>query len=243
MGKIVSICMIKGGVAKTSTVAALASAAAYSGKKTLAIDMDAQGNLSFALGANTRSPGSQDLLEGKATAADCIQHTRAGIDVIAAGQGLTLLSTGKGSAKRLQRALEPVRGMYDFIFTDTPPNGELLFNALQAADAAVFPIHADVYNLQALYQIMDIVRHLQKSNPALTAAGFIVTRSGRSNISKTMRTRIDQTAAAAGVPYLGSIRTGAAVEEAAALRTPLFEYAPKSNPARDYLAIFEQLCQ
>ena len=58
-----------------------------------------------------------------------------------------------------------------------------------------------------------------------------------------MRTRIDQTAAAAGVPYLGSIRTGAAVEEAAALRIPLFEYAPKSNPARDYLAIFEQLCQ
>lgn len=241
MGKIVSICMIKGGTGKTTTAAALASAAAYSGKKVLAVDMDAQANLSFTLGANARGPGSCDLLEGRAPAADCIQHTRAGIDVIAAGQGLALLSTGKGSAKRLQRALEPVKGMYDFIFIDTPPNGELLFNALQAADKAVFPIQADIYNLQALYQIMDIVKHLQKSNPTLTPAGFIVTRAGRSNISKTMRDRINQAAEAAGVPYLGSVRTGAAVEEAAALRTPLFEYAPKSNPARDYLTIFEQL--
>ena len=44
-----------------------------------------------------------------------------------------------------------------------------------------------------------------------------------------------------GVPYLGAIRAAIAVKEAAALQRSLFEYAPKSKPAADYMEIYNAI--
>ena len=51
--QIVTIANQKGGTAKSTTAAALAQAAAATGRKCLAIDLDPQGNLSFFLQADT----------------------------------------------------------------------------------------------------------------------------------------------------------------------------------------------
>ena len=56
-----------------------------------------------------------------------------------------------------------------------------------------------------------------------------------------MKENIINTANKNKVHYLGSIRQGIAIQEATALQKNLFEYAPKSNPAKDYLTLFENL--
>ena len=45
----------------------------------------------------------------------------------------------------------------------------------------------------------------------------------------------------AGARYLGTVRQAVTVKEAALLRKSLYEYAPKSNPAREYMDIFNTI--
>lgn len=240
---ILTVAIQKGGTGKTTTAAALAQAAAYRGKKCLAIDLDPQGNFSFTLGAAIgNKPGSYHFLEG-AAAADVIQHIKPGLDVIPANWELSTVTSDRGSARRLQKALEPLKNNYDVIVIDTPPTaGELQYNALQAATGLIIPLQADIYNLQSLYQITDTAKQIQSSNPGLVIKGFILTQhDNRSTIAKQMQQTITDKAAAMGVPYLGIVRNAVVVKEAAALQQSLFDYAPNSKPASDYLALFDAL--
>lgn len=239
--QIIALAIQKGGTGKTTTAGALITAAALKGKKTLAIDLDPQGNLTYMLAADTAKGGSDRLMDG-ARAADLIQH-KGKIDVMPASWNLSTIKTGKGTAKRLQDALEPIRGMYDLIVIDTPPTaGELQYNALQAATGLIIPLQADIYSLQSLYLITDTARQIQGSNPNLKILGYVLTQyDKRSTISKQMMDAIRATAENLGVPYLGAIRAAVAVKEAAALQRSLFEYAPKSKPAADYMEIFKQI--
>ena len=241
---IYTVAIQKGGAGKTTTAAALANAAVYRGRRVLAIDLDPQGQYSFTLAANTGGRGSYELLQG-VPAAELIQTTRPGLDVIPASWNLSTITSGQGSARRLQRALQPIRADYDEIFIDTPPTaGELQYNALQAADGLIIPLQADVYDLQSLYQITDAARQIQGSNPALHITGFVFALyEGRSTFDKQMKETIIKQAAEMGVPYLGAIRKTVAVKEAAGFQKSLFDYAPKSTAAADYLAIYDRITE
>ena len=117
--EVLAVAIQKGGTGKTTTAAVLAQAAAHKGKKVLAIDLDPQGNLTFALGGSGTGGSSFDLLQGTA-AADVIQQC-SGIDVIAANWGLSTIASGKGSARRLQAAIEPIKNNYDLIINIANP--------------------------------------------------------------------------------------------------------------------------
>lgn len=238
---VITVAMQKGGTGKTATCATLAQAAAHDHKHVLCVDLDAQGNLSFTMGARTTGAGAFEFITG--SAAHTIRTTTPYIDVIPASADLATLTTDTGSARRLQNALEPIKGNYDYVFIDTPPTaGELQYNALQASDGVIIPIIADVYNIQSLYQIAETIKAVQASNKRLKVLGIIFTLyDGRSTISQQMKQAISDEAEKMGVPVLGAIRAGVAVKEAAALQQSLYDYAPKSKPAQDYMAIYEQI--
>lgn len=239
---VLAVSIQKGGVGKTTTAAVLSQAAAYRGQSVLAIDMDPQGNLSLPLGADPRRPGAAALLQG-VPAADLIQRTEQGIDFIAGGSDTAAIKPGKGSAHRLRKALQAVRGKYDLIVIDTPAApGEPLFNALIAADCLAIPIEADLYSLNSLYQTIDTARQIQQVNTGLQLSGIIITSyNNRTRIAQQMRQGVIDAAAGAGVPCLGSVRAAVALPEAVAFGRSLYEYAPKSAPAQDYLQVYDNL--
>ena len=239
---ILTIANQKGGTAKSTTAAALAQAAAHRGRKTLAVDLDPQGNLSFFLAADTGTAGAFEMLEGQ-PAADAVQHTAGGLDVIAASWNLQAIRTSTGSARRLRAALQPIAQQYDLIVIDTPPTaGELQYNALMASDNLIIPLQADIVGLQGLYQMADTAQQIRQGNPALTLTGFILTRhGGRSTLARQMADTIKARAAEMGIPFLMAIREAVAIREAQTLQRSLYEYAPNSKPAADYLQLLDML--
>ena len=240
---IITTAIIKGGTGKTTTAAALAQAAKKKGRRVLAIDLDPQANFSLFLDADTEQAGTLELLGG-ADPADVIQQTEQGIDIIAACAELAGEKTEAGSVKRLENALDPIKGSYDYIFIDTPPQmGELTYNALQASTGLLIPMEADNSSISGLYQLADIVESLQgQSAKDLSIIGAIITRyDARSKINSFMKETIIEAVKEAGAPYLGEVRAGIAIREAQSMKKSLFDYAARSKPAQDYMRIFEKI--
>lgn len=242
--QIMTAAVIKGGTGKTTTATALAQAAAAAGKRVLAIDLDPQANFTFFIGADQNSPGSYQLLHGT-DPAQLIQRTAQGIDAIAASPDLATERTTPASAKRLQTALAPLKNDYDFAFIDVPPQmGELLFNALQAATGLIIPLESDNSSLQGLYQITDIAHQMQRSNPALSIIGVVLTRyDSRPKLNRYLQEVIAERGQEIGAPFLMGIRPGIAIREAQAMQLSLFDYAPRSNPAQDYKRLFDMISE
>ena len=240
--QILTTAVIKGGTGKTTTAAALAQAAAAAGKKVLAIDLDPQANFTFFIGADQNTPGSYQLLHG-AEPGQLIQETPQGIAAIAASPDLATEKTTPASAKRLQAALEPIKGNFDIVLIDTPPQmGELTFNALQAATGLIIPLETDNSSLQGLYQITDIAHQMQRSNPALSIIGVILTRyDNRPKLNRYLRDVIADKGQEIGAPFLMGIRPGIAIREAQAMQQSIFDYAARSKPAQDYKTLYEMI--
>ena len=238
---IITTAVIKGGTGKTTTAAALAQAATKNRKRVLAIDLDPQANLTAALGADQNLPGAYQLLH-EDDPASLIQKTEQGIDTISAAPDLATEQTKPASGWRLRNVLDSMKG-YDLIIIDTPPFlGELTYNALLAATGLIIPIEADTFGLQGLYQITDIAHHLQNNGARVNIYGSVITRyDARSKISRFWYDAISEKGAENGAPLLGVIRPGVVVKEAQGLRQSLFDYAPKSKPAQDYMALYERI--
>lgn len=112
---------------------------------------------------------------------------------------------------------------------------------MQAADRLIIPLQADGYNIQSLYQTIDTARQIQASNHRLQI-GFIITDyDTRTKMSKQVQHILINKGTEAGAQYLGTIRHGVAIGEAALFRESLYKHAPRSNPARDYIDIFNAI--
>ena len=246
--RIISVANQKGGTAKTSTAHALATGAAYKGKRSLAIDFDPQGNLSFIMGADASRAGAYELMKQQAKAAQIVQYTSQG-DIIPASLNLAAADiefSGKpGRDFFLQAALEPLQDAYDVVVIDTPPTlGTLLVNALTASDEVIIPMSADILSLQGLYQLAETIDQVKSfCNRGLKVTGILITKySGRTVLARDIKETIEAKCAELGIPVLNTvIRDGVAVREAQTTQESLFAYAPNSNPAKDYLQLFDEI--
>lgn len=235
----------KGGTGKTTTAAALAQAAKHDSKKVLCVDMDSQGNLSQDIGGDVNRPGAYHLLHG-VQAADLIQPTDQGIDLICASMDLTDERTKTGSSLRLDKALDPLDHDYDIIIIDCPPQlGELVLNGLAAADIVIIPLLADTLSLQGLYMTADTVAHVQeRQGRKYNLVGSVICNyDQRPNLHRYLHDEIAKAGEEAGAPLIGTIRRGVAVQEAQATQQSLYDHAPKSKPAQDYMDLYKRLCK
>lgn len=245
---IITVAAQKGGVSKTSTAAAMAQGLAYKGKKTLLIDADAQRGASLIYGADSNRPGLYELITGKAKAKDIVQTTTAGN--IIPGSGLLdrldiELNNQPGRDSLLKAGIAPLLGDYDCIIIDTAPGlGTCLIQALTAADYAIIPLVCDPQGLEGLHQITATIEQVKTyCNPDLKIAAVLLTQyQGRATLTKQYEALITEQCEAMGIPIAGTrIRRGIAIQEAQAMRANLFEYAPASNPAADYMAFIQEL--
>lgn len=245
--KIYSIINQKGGVGKSTTALAIGAGLSLKGFSVLYVDLDAQGNLSYTMGATTRGYNAMGVLQRPETVTGEIQHTEQG-DIIAsspylAGADTTITETGK--EYRLREALDRISGRYDYCIIDTPPAlGILTINALTACSGAIIPAQADIYSLQGIGQLNSTIETVKRyCNKDLSIRGIVLTRyNSRSIISREVAEMLDQTAEQIQTKlYKAKIRECTAIKEAQATKQNIFLYAPKSNATADYKALVDEI--
>jgi ATPases involved in chromosome partitioning len=249
MAQIIAVINQKGGVGKSTTTLALGAGLSCKGFKTLFIDLDAQANLSYTLGADITGLANHsvfDVLTGK-SAVGAVQQTAQGA-VIASSPALVgadTVLTAVGKEYFLKEALEPLDKDYDYIIIDTPPAlGILTINALTACTGAIIPAQADIYSLQGISQLYGTLQTVKKyCNPSLKVLGILLTRyNARAIISREVAEMIERMATQLHtVLYKTKIREATAIKEAQARRLSIYEYAPKSNAAIDYRAFVDEV--
>ena len=249
MKEVLAIINQKGGVGKSTTAAALGAGLILKGYRVLYIDLDAQGNLTFNMGAGASALSSLEMLTGTATAEEAIRHTEQG-DIIPASPALAgadNLITTTGKEYRLKEALEPLYKLYDYIVIDTPPAlGILTVNALTACTGAIVPAQADAWSLQGITQLNGTIQTVKKyCNPALKVKGIVLTRfNSRAVVSRDMQELIAQTASALNTKlYKTTIRECTALKEAQAVQQDIYSYAPRSNATADYKALVAEIIE
>lgn len=160
----------KGGCGKTTCALNVAISLAAKGNRILAVDMDQQGNLSAALGADLnalddptdslyRRTSLRMLMEGREDYSAYLIASRKRLDVIPAvvdDDARKLIEAWDVSRELLLREkLQPARRHYDYCVIDTPPDtGAPTLNALAVSDLTIVPINAGKFGLVGLNQLL-----------------------------------------------------------------------------------------
>ena len=140
MARVIAVANQKGGVAKTTTTAALAASWAERGRKVLAVDLDPQGSLTHSLGLepDDLEPTIHGVLTGRTALEETILSVEEGFDLVpsnidlAGAEAYLLSRTAREYV--LREALEEVTDRYEILVIDFPPSlGVLTINALTAA--------------------------------------------------------------------------------------------------------------
>jgi chromosome partitioning protein len=156
--KVIAFANQKGGVAKTTSTLNLAAALAEKGHRVLCIDMDPQGNLTMSQGLNPDSIERSmfDVLVHRLPIENVIEKMEIDLAVSSidlAGAELAL-SSMIGRERALEKALLPMKTVYDYVLIDTPPSlGLLTINALVAADHVIVPVQCEYLSLRGLVQL------------------------------------------------------------------------------------------
>jgi chromosome partitioning protein len=240
MAQTIAVLSQKGGTGKTTVVRTLADVLARVEVRTLAVDLDPQGNLSdyFDLPPECE-PTIADVLAGTATAREAIHE-----GVIPASLSLAeteLMLGGRiGREMTLRRALAKVQGEYEIVLVDCPPSlGLLTVNALVAADHALVSAEAQYFALQGVEQAMEVIEIARDSlNDELGLVGVLL------NLAD-MRTVHSREAKASLEERFGEkvfdtvVRSSIAYAESAERAVSILDHRP--DLGADYVALTDEL--
>ena len=247
MATVISVTNQKGGVGKTTSAVNIAYYLAKSGKKTLLVDFDPQGNATSGLGIDKQQ------LDGTMT--DVILETKQLKEIILPTEHKNLflapaishlanteveLAQANRRFSRLKNAIENTPN-YDYVVIDSPPSLSLLtVNGLIAARYVLLPVQAEFYALEGLGQLLETMKLVRKSmNPTLDLLGVLPTMvDGRTTLSGQVHEEIKKHFP--GKVFKTVIPRNIRLAEAPSHGLPVGAYDKFSKGARAYKAVTKE---
>ena len=174
----IAIANQKGGVGKTTIALNLAQGLAARGYHTLAVDNDAQGNLTSGLLDDPAALAANVLsFYDDARQAVHPQRIQKHLELIGADIRLAKIADRDFEVIfRLREGLDAFRHTYDFILIDCVPSfGYLSAASLYATDGVLIPVKPTPFALQGLKDLFESIDKMQRRlNKALQVLGIVL---------------------------------------------------------------------
>ncbi len=250
----------KGGVGKTTTAVNLGAALARLGRRVLVVDMDPQANASQNLGAELEpgEPSTYSLLTQGGKVTDTLRGTSTpGLSVLPAHLDLSgaelELASAIGRETILKDALDDWeneelersgRSPADVVLIDNPPSlGLLSVNGLTASSEVLIAVQTEFFALQGLSKLVEIVQLLRRRmKPDLEITGVLACmydsrlRLAREVLAE-LRSHFPEQL------FKRPIAQNVKLAETPSFSRTIFEYAPESKGAEDYLAVAREFLE
>lgn len=254
MTKVIAVLNYKGGVGKSTTTYNLGVALWILGEKVLLIDTDAQCNLSGLIGF--------DQTAGDSTFYEWMKDDDVNMPIYALYDGLSYvpaskaLSTLEGAligkrnrerilSKKLSAYLQPNEDgnyIFDYILIDcAPKDGVVNDNAMSASDYVLIPTECSGFSLQGMQNLLFSIQDIHDNiNNKLDILGFLMVKYDRqTRISKQVTEYFSDHFS--DKMFKTRIRKNIKFDEGPLVNQGIFEYAPESNGAEDYMSLAEEI--
>lgn len=237
MARTISISNFKGGVGKTTSTLNIGAQMAVLGHKVLLIDLDPQFNLTNSLTSlesncvNTYTilckgakPEPKQVKENLFLIPSSLDLIRAEIE----------LTSKIHREYILKKALKSLEKNFDFILIDCSPTlGNLTLNAYFASNQIFVPVESEFLSFGG-YRVLESAL----SDIGIEIDHIFLTRYDRRKIlNRTVKEAILSNPKA----FKTIIRSNIALAEAPAKKQSIFEYSPKSNGAKDYKKLTQEI--
>lgn len=243
--KVIVITNFKGGTGKTTTSVNLAHGLADRGYKVLAIDLDAQANLTDLMG-----------LTGKVKESDCIsnamrnketqvviKNVKENLDVIGShnsmmiGLETELQNMLRHSDRQLERCISHLYNDYDYIIIDLAPAlNALTVNAYCVADRLIVPMLSDYLSLTGYYTLE---RRLEEDLEMNITDVLITKHESNTALGKEVHQELSENRSS--LLFETVIPKNVAISEQGVAKLSIFDYDPKSSGAIAYNQLVDEL--
>ncbi len=253
---VISSIALKGGVGKTTLTHHLAGVLALAGKRILLLDNDAQGSLSSGIfgptavesmdpsGTIAALYGGLDPLPEQVIRATGID----GMDIVAGSMAAARFNVPEPHLAPVdvqlcvRNFLDEVRGSYDLILIDNPPNlNAASWAALIASDHVLVPVIPEDYGAASLSPVFESIALVRSApNPTLNLLGMVLSMvQPRLTVHQlyeaSLREQHGRGVLEARIPLATDIK------EAISQRRPISHYKPKGASTKAFKALAEEL--
>jgi len=231
-------------VGKTTTAVNLSAAISRLDRRVLLVDLDPQSNATVSLGIppNEQKNTTYALLNGgpfqPLRLTENLHLIPSNIELAGAEMELTSVI---GREIVLRDALAEISG-YDFMILDCSPSlGLLSVNALTTAKEVMVPMQCEflaLHGISLLIKTVDLVR--KRLNPELSITGVIPCMYDvRKGLARDVVVEIEKHFGSK--VFRSKIRSNVRLAEAPSHGKSIFDYAPDSYGAEDYLALAREI--
>ena len=237
----------KGGVGKTTTTLNLAAALTMAKHPPVLIDLDPQGHLTLACGIKrvSESKSTYAFFAAGTPLHQLVRRLHSGQWLIPAALALSKIEALYGHsvqiASRLRTGIAALPAHGAPILIDCCPTLSVLtLNALIAADRVLIPVSADYLSLQGVHRLNLALNVLEQKLERRFERKVVVTRfDARRRIAFDVYDRLRRHYGAA----LCQTRIGetASLAESPLHSQDIFQFAPNSCGARDYVQLAQEL--
>jgi len=244
MTEIITITNQKGGVGKTSTVLNLGTQFAFTGRHSLIVDLDPQGQCAIGLGL-PQEPGAFNLLVNTnfETRQWIRPSGRKGLDII---PGDRTTATAQIVINAENRPLEFIRDLlrplreYQYIFIDTAPSvGGIQERAIFAADHVLIPTATEFFSTNGLGQVIATLSQLANKGWEGKLLGILPTFYDE--VSTESKETMQELIRNFGEAVLSPIHRTTLLREAPAEGKVAHEIDPQHRATHEYYALSQHV--